>query len=248
MAQFDNYSNVLPNPSNSIDYAGSSEGNTGDAAGPGYASVQISSKFQTAMDKTNSGTLISRSKASHGFEVNIRYNPLTEEEFMPVYGFLMEKQGMLKSFLVPIPQYDNPQDSTLAAGSINFAVNNPSNYSAGVSKIDIDAAGYNPSTQGTLRPGDLITFTDSADSNHLKAYKITRVETSTDYQGQPSAAPTSNELRVSISPPLQKNLSNNSVVNYKNPKMKVIMKSDVLQYDLKTDNRYSFSLNLQEVQ
>jgi hypothetical protein len=245
MAEFTQYSNVLPNPSNSIAYDGSSSSNTGTTTGPGYASVQVSSKFQTAMDKTNSGVLIARSKAAQSFEVSISYNPLTEEEFMPIYSFLLEKQGMLKSFLVPLPQYDNPQDSTLAGGTVNFAVNNAPGYTAGTSKITIDAAGYAPSSDGALRPGDMITFSDSTDSNHLKAYKITRVETDANYLG---TAPNSNELKISISPPLQKSLANNSVVNYKNPKIKVIMKSDIVQYDLKTDNRYAFSLSLQEVQ
>ena len=248
MANFTDYSDVLPNPSNSIAYDGSSSsGNAGYAAGPGYASVKVDSKFKTMKSTTNSGQLVSRSKAYQQFEVNIRYNPLTEEEFAPVYGFLLEKQGMLKSFFVPLPQYDDPQDSDLVSSSPvpDFQVDNTLGYDAGVTQMLIDASRYNSPTDGQLRPGDMFTITDTNDSNHLKAYKITRVETNADYKG---SQPATNELRISFVPPLQKDVSDNATINYRNPKIKVIQKSDTLSYNLRNDNLYSFSLNLEEVQ
>ena len=79
----------------------------------------------------------------------------------------------------------------------------------------------------------------------MKAYKITRVETNADYKG---SQPATNELRISFVPPLQKDVSDNATINYRNPKIKVIQKSDTLSYNLRNDNLYSFSLNLEEVQ
>ena len=253
MGTFTSYSDVLPNPSNSIAYDGSSESaNEGYVAGPGYASVRVESAFKTMKSMTNSGALISRSKASHSFKVSITYNPLTETEFNTVYSFILEKQGMLKPFFVPCPQYDESQDTTLMGNSpqITFAVDNSLGYDAGVTKMLIDANGdatYSPVTDGQLRPGDLFTVTDSTDSNHKKAYKITRVETNTDYnsdEGQPDA----DQLRISFVPPLQKDVSDNSTINYINPKIKVISRSDTIQYTLGSNNLYSFSLSLDEVQ
>lgn len=247
MATFTNYNDTLPNPNVSIAYDGSSTStNQGYAAGPGYASVRVASKFKTMNNRTNSGVFIARSKAFHQFTVNITYNPLTEEEFTPVYSFLQEKQGMLKPFFVTLPQYDNPQDSTLANHSpiLDFEVDNSLGYNAGVSQINIDAAGYDSSTDGQLRPGDFFTFTDTTNTNHTKAYKITRVETNADYtDSQPSA----NELRISFVPPLRKDVADNATINYRNPKMKVVAK-DSQQYSLGNNNLYSFSLSLEEVQ
>lgn len=249
MATFVNFSNVLPNPSNGIAYDGSStSGNSGFSTGPGYSSVKVDAKFQTLQDKTNSGVLVSRSKAAQGWDISISYNPLTEAEFSPVYSFLLEKQGMLKPFFVPLPQYDNPQDSVLAAQSpsVVFQTTEALVF-AGTTKLTIDAAGYSPASDGALRPGDMFTITDSSNSSHTKAYKITRVETNANYS-QTDTQPGSNQLRIHFSPTLQKDVYENATINYINPLVKVIMKSDIISYDLKTDNLYSFSLNLQEVQ
>lgn len=248
MGAFDNYSNVLPNPSNPIAYDGSSTSNPGYSAGPGYASVKVDAAFKTMSDQTNSGILVSRSKAAQSWSVSINYNPLTRDEFSPVYSFLLEKQGQLKPFFVPLPQYDNPQDSLLAAQSPNIVFQTTSIVPAGRTKMTVDAASYDSSEDGTLRPGDMFTITDPNNSNHTKAYKITRVETNVNYLNDGSQPTTAAQLRLHFSPPLQKEVSNNSTINYINPLIKVIMKSDVISYDLKTDNLYSFSLNLQEIQ
>lgn len=248
MAFFSVYQDTLPNPSNSIAYDGSASANTGSAAGPGYASVKISSNFKTMRDRTNSGRLISRSKAAQNFSISISYNPLTEEEFTPIYSFLMEKQGMLKPFFVPLPQYDNPQDSTFASGGFTFTI--PTLTSAASPQILVQSTNtspdYNSGTDGTLRPGDLITFSDPNNSNHLKAYKIVRVETNANYLT--GTQPATNQLRLTVSPPLQRAVSNQATMIYTNPRVKVVMKNDVSAYDLKNDNLYQFSLNMEEVQ
>ena len=44
----------------------------------------------------------------------------------------------------------------------------------------MDAFGDNSEDTG-LRPGDMITFNDSSNSNHKKAYKVTKVTNNTDY-------------------------------------------------------------------
>lgn len=246
MANFTDFSDILPNPSNSIAYDGSAGTGAGYIAGPGYASVKVSSKFRTSKDQTNTGRHIARSKAFQNFGIDIRYNDLTEEEFNIVYGFLLEKQGMLKTFFVPLPQYDNPQDNTLVSSNRSFTTNGSASAGSNIITIqDVTSPAYNSSTEGTLRPGDMITFTDSSDSNHLKAYKVTRVETNANYTG---SQPTISQLRLHLSPTLQKTVSGGSTTNYENPKVKVIMKSDEINYDLKTNNLYSLSLSVEEVQ
>jgi len=250
MGSFTNYSDVLPNPSNSIAYDGSaSSGNLGYSTGPGYSSVTVESKFKTMTNKTNSGTLVARSKAAQAFEVSIKYNPLTEDEFNTVYSFLLQKQGMLKPFFVPLPQYDNPQDGTFAAGGYVFETESTVTYDAGRTQIQIDSfntsPNYNSANNGQLRPGDMFTISDPLNSNHTKAYKITRVETRQDYSG---TQPATNDLRISFIPPLQKEVSPNSVINYINPKIKVTQSTDTITYSLSSDNLYSLSLKVKEVQ
>ena len=78
--------NTLPDPNNQITDAGQSgSGSTG----PGFLSVKFSSIQPILRDRTNSGRIISRAHAYHKWQIGLTYNPLTREEFDPVYNFLL---------------------------------------------------------------------------------------------------------------------------------------------------------------
>lgn len=144
--------NILPDPYHLITPAGE----IGGAAGPGFASVSLSSNQPIMRDRTNSGRVVSRVSAYHKWEIDIKYNPMTKAEFDPVFGFLLEKQGTLKPFFVSLPQYrvqniSNKTASATAAGSTTIVCN----------------------TTGIV-VGALFTITDT-DSAHTKAYMVNRV-------------------------------------------------------------------------
>ena len=105
------YQTILPDPNNPIGSAGQ---NTG-TAGPGYASVQLTSKSPIMKTRTNSGRLVARAIVGHSWEIGLGYNPMTRLEFEPIYNFLLQRRGGLKPFFVSLPQYRVPQDSTFAA-------------------------------------------------------------------------------------------------------------------------------------
>ena len=80
MAAFTSFQNVLPDPNNKIADAGQIGGATNQpagTAGPGFASVKLSSRQPMLRDITNSGRLLSRAVASHRWTINITYNPMT---------------------------------------------------------------------------------------------------------------------------------------------------------------------------
>ena len=251
MAQFSEFQNILPSPSFKIGDAGQNEADGGTKEGPGYASVKLSSVQKTLRSRTNSGRYTARSAAYHMWKVDISYNPMTRAEFMPVYTFLLEKQGGLKPFYVSLPQYEAPQDTTFTnvndlqfsggkiAGSTNFLVGNLGT--------------------GGPTPGDLFNIVDSSDSNHKKAYIVTRVETNTDYLTG-SGQPVPGTARIHCTPPLAKAVTNSSTLTFKKgsdlssppadnpgPLIKVVAK-DMQEYSLGTNNLYKFSLSLEEVQ
>ena len=88
MASFTTFLDILPDPSNPIGDAGQALAtNSGGVAGPGFASVKLSSNRNTMVDKTNSGRSVARSIAGHTWKVGITYNPLTRDQFEPVYSF-----------------------------------------------------------------------------------------------------------------------------------------------------------------
>ena len=104
------------------------------------------------------------------------------------------------------------------------------------------------SLSGGVKPGDLITINDSSNTNHTKAYQIVRVNDSTNKLSSDTELNNTNERRLFIVPPLARDVTINSTINYATPLIRVILASDVQEYSLGTNNLYQFSLNLEEAQ
>ena len=232
MAAFSSFSNRLPDPNFSIEETG--KGGSG-TAGPGFASVQFTSNQPVAISRTNSGRVTTRAIAGHNWKIAITYNPMTRDEFEPVYAFLQERRGRLKPFEIVLPQYNTPRNTVTSTIAVDGAI------TAGATNFMVDGV-----SSGSLRPGDMFNFTDSANSNHKKVYQVTRVLTSTDYLT--GNQPTDSSHRVYyVTPSIEKSVSNNSTLDY-TPTFRVMQTSDTVEYSLGTNNLYQFSLNLEEAQ
>lgn len=227
--------NILPDPSNQITSQGTA--NAG-SYGPGFASVKINSTQKIMRDRTNSGIVTSRAQSYHMWSIDITYNPMTREEFDPIYSFLLEKQGSFKPFKVSLPQYKNNENRNIIASA--------SAYTAGKSQLLVDLQSDN----NDAKVGDLFHITDPGNSNHTKAYKIVRIETNGNLSGADDDTaddPDSGEMRITFVPPLQSTVeTSNSFINLTTPLIQVIQKGDVQEYSLNTENLYSFSLKLEE--
>lgn len=253
MPTFVTFSDQLPDPANKIDTAGVYN-NTSGTGGPGFAKIKFRSNNQVQVSRTISGRGVTASPGYHVWEFDINYNPMTRAEFEPVANFLEMRQGRLKPFFVVLPQHRLPQNSLFSA----YAQADPSAItaaatSAGSSTLLITgavitgyASGMTEAAAGNPSPGDFITITDSSDTNHRKAYKVTRVETNNYYQ-QGTTQPGTTQRRIHLQPPLCRAVSAGSVVNFVDPKFRVIQKGDTVEYDLDTDNLYQFSLSLEEI-
>ena len=245
MTDFSTYQHTLPDPNNPIGEGGQTTG----TAGPGFASVKLSSEHKIMNTRTNSGRLISRELSGHKWNIDLSYNPMTREEFEPVYSFLLQKRGAMRPFFVSLPQYREPRDpdfaSFLESGVEQFITS--ASVAAGATQMTITESSYNSANNGHAKPGDLFTIDDTSDTNHTKVYQIVRVETA---ESQLSGAATvnSNQLRIEFIPALQRSVSTGADVNFYNPKFRVVMQNDIQEYDLNTDNLYSFSLKLEEAQ
>ncbi len=249
MAAFTSLTETLPDPAFDIAYDGSAlNNNAGRTFGPGFASVKFSSDQPMLRDRTNSGRLLVRSVITQRWKINITYNPMTRVEFEPVYNFLLRKRGGIEPFFVVLPQYTSAQDTTFAASAYHSAlsVDGSSSVAAGTKTLLISNSNYNYSTHGTPRPGDLFRVSDSNNSNHQKAYMVTRVETNADYQNG-LARPSVSQLRLSFEPGFSKAVSSSSTFDFDKPKIKVATLADVQEYTLNTDNLYQYSLALEEV-
>ena len=244
---FSSFQNILPDPNNTIGEAGQAAG----TAGPGFATVSLTSEQPTMKDFTNGGRLLARAIASHAWKIKIGYNPLTQTEFDRIYTFLLHRRGSINPFFVSLPQYRTPRDANFATYSTTpsnkLEVLSNTNVFAGATSGFFQQIGYNFNTNGTPTPGDLFTVEDSANSNHLKAYMVTRVETNSNYldtAAQPGVA----QLRIHFTPGASKTMNAGAKLVFHNPLIKVISTKDIQQYALNTDNLYSYSLDLREVQ
>ena len=246
MSTFTTYLNTLPDPNNGIADAGQA----GTTKGPGYSAIKLSSEHVIANTRTNSGRLVSRESAGHKWNIGITYNPLTREEFEPVYTFLLQKRGSLSPFFVSLPQYKAPRNSDFATFVASNTLNNAavSETSAGLTNLMVEASGFSTVSNGSAKPGDIFTISDdSHDVRHTKAYQVTRVETHADYESN-TTRPDSDQQRIHFIPALQRSVSSNATLVFNNPKFRVTMKKDIQEYNLNTENLYSFSLDLEEAQ
>jgi len=241
MSAFSDFLNVLPDPSIYIADAGeSSSSNTGAIQGPGFASVKFKSNAPTVVSSTNSNRVVSRRIAGQKWEIAITYNPMTRDEFEPVYNFLLF-HGRLNTFKVRLPQYQTMRNSGWESRVTSNNILVAGAHLAGSPTLLVDNASSTSSTNP--RPGDMFTITDTNDSLHTKAYRIVRVETTNNYKGtQPGA----DQRKLWIHPHLTRATANNQVVNFANPEIRVIMNEDIAEYNLNTNNLYRFSLNLVE--
>ena len=260
---------TLPDPNFKRRFDG--EDHTSGTTGPGFASVRLTNDQKVLSTRTNSQRLISRAIAGQKWKIDINYHPMTRDEFEPVYAFLLAKQGPLNSFFVSLPQYRTPQNSTwatkAAGGAISPRVEGAA--TAGASQVIMQAfdhAGigndatipvWHPSTHNGYiypngpKPGDMLTFEDSADTTHTKAYLITAAETKNEVNSLDT-----DQVQLTITPPLVKNVANHAHIILGNkrqgvttllvPKVKVVMAQPFSSYNLNTDNLYQFNLKLEE--
>lgn len=241
MATFTSFSNILPDPVSKITDQGDIDA-TG-VAGPGFSALNFRSNGETQVSRTNSGRGVMRDQEVQYWSFSIRYNPMFRAQFDPVDAFLASRNARRDPFFVSLPQYSKPKGSTFATFSGANVVSVVGATAAGSSTILIDT----PVTMTSYpQPGDMFSINDSTNVNHMKVYKITRVETAARYQAS-TTPPGATQCRIHISPRLQRATADNAVINFR-PLFRVISTSDLREHELNTDNLYSFSLDLEEIQ
>jgi|TARA_R110001592_G_scaffold290341_3_gene559452 hypothetical protein len=241
MASFNAFNIRLPDPNWGVNHAG--DGHASNyVEGPGFASVKLESVQPTAVSVTNSGRVTSRTIVGHRWKIDISYNPMTREQFEPIFNFLMEKRGRLKPFEVVLPQYTATQVS-LQLSSSNIKVEG-GDIAAGAPFFKANQ--HSNATVGNMTPGDCFTFNDSNNSNHKKVYRVTRVTNNSDYlTGQ---QPATDERYYYVTPSIEKKVSDNTPLITTNPTFRVMQNGDTVSYSLGTNNLYQFNLSLIEAQ
>jgi len=245
MATFTSFLDVLPSPDKPIGIAGQSlSTGSGGTEGPGYASVTFSSEAPIQMSRTNSGRVLTRSIAGHKWNISIKYNPMTRDQFEPVYSFLLEKNGRLNPFYIQLPQHMLSRNAAFATANPTITTGTTGSKGAGY----ILTAGHSTTETTQPQPGDMFVIQDSNDSLHTKAYRVTRVMGNGTYNSAIHSQPTTAQRIVYFTPHLQRDVSSGATCDFGGPTLRVLLKNDVQSYNLGTNNLYEFSLNLEEAQ
>lgn len=209
--------NTLPDPNNRI----SADGDDASGSyGPGFSSVQLTSEAPIVTNRSNSGLVFRTRNRYHKWDINIKYNDLTKAEFNVVYPFLLERQATLESFFVELPQYGNSD-----AGDKNIT----SPADAGDTELTLNSV-------ADINVGDLFYVDDPNDDTHVKAYKVTKVD--------------STNTKIHTSPALQKeidtDLSGTEKAKFGTPRLRVVVDGASINYTIKSNGLYSFSVKLEE--
>jgi hypothetical protein len=242
MASFASLLNTLPDPNNPIGEGGQ----IGGTDGPGFKSIKFTSTAPVQISRTNSGRVITRQIAGHKWSVSITYNPMTRDDFEPVFSFLLQQKGRLNPFYVQLPnQYtasNTPTNEYALTRGMDYMVQNGHDETTAGSPAEVTVS---------PKPGDMFTITDTNDSLHTKAYRVTRVMNNVSFwTGLVTAdRPTDvGERGIYFTPNLQRDVAINQSIIYHRPKIRVILNKDIQEYSLGTNNLYTFSLNLEEAQ
>jgi hypothetical protein len=123
---------------------------------PKSSSISITSISPTLISLTHSLKRQARRRGGQRWLIDVKYPPLSREEFAPIWAFSIAQQGQFKTFEY-IPEIYNATSGT-ATGSIIA----DGTYTAGDSIISTTGL------TGTLKAGDFIKF-----DGHDKVYMIT---------------------------------------------------------------------------
>lgn len=210
---------TLPDPNNRISIAGNT---TAGSYGPGFSSVTLKSNQPVVSNKSNSGLSFRSIVKYHQWELDIKYNDLTKSDFNVIYPFLLERQQTQEAFFVELPQYGNAVAATQS-------VNTGNTLGAGRNQIPLTGNGIND-----INMGDMFDLINSNDSLHLKAYKVTKVNTTTN--------------TIFFSPGLQRRVyaGDSVTVSFTRPRIRARVKGSTLTYQVKANGLYTFSVNVEE--
>ena len=213
------FTDILPDPTHPINAAGQAD--AGGVAGPGYSDVKLSSIEPVMKNSYNSQRKGKDLGYHHKWMIDIGYNALNCDDFHLIYSFVGYRQTILRPFYVSIPPYE----AQLTTGITSDGAS---------TKDDI----LTVSGTGVVQ-GSIFNIVGSS-----KIYMVTRVETSSVFEG---TAPAAGKERLHITPALQEDVSAATGLNFNDPLFKVVQVGADSNYSLDKNGLFNYGLRLEEV-
>ena len=190
-----------------------------------FETMGFSSKQNTISSKSINGKHLSRvvDNQRFGFTARVIVGKRSD-----IYGelmaFIIKQRSGKESFDIV------PPDISSAKGNVSGTVLVNGTFAAGVTSVNVDGM------TGTLKAGDLIKF-----ASHTKIYMVVA----------DSTADVSNEATLTLEPPLQSSISDDSVVTFDNVSFKVHLENDIQEFgvvgaDKDGNALYQFEFDVEE--
>jgi len=122
---------------------------------PEFQAINVESKQRNIYSETVSGRIQARQIGKQQWAFSAKYNPMTREEFAPVYAFLVSQKGRFGTFTIVPPVISTT--SGTATGTMTSGAE-----SAGSTSISV--SGFT----GDIKAGDFVKF-----ASHSKVYMVT---------------------------------------------------------------------------
>lgn len=124
-------------------------------ATPEFQAINLQSVHANLTSQSISGKMQVRAIGGQRWSFTAKYNPMTREEFNPVFAFVISQQGMLGDFTIVPPVIGSTSGTATGTMAANGAT------SAGTTTVPIDGI------TGIIKAGDMIKF-----ANHSKVYMV----------------------------------------------------------------------------
>jgi len=183
--------------------------------------------FSTALTTSTTTQSLKRLVSSRGgqrFGLKFNYAPMTKEEFLPLWAFLVKQSGQFGTFTVAMPNQE-------CRGSLSTQANEVLQVNANTTGGNtITIKNFNTSQSNVVKVGDYVKFGSSS-----KLYIVTD-----DVNSDGSGLGT-----LSLYPNIIGTVSENTQV-YFEPVMNVGLTEDNLQADIPSDMTYNFNVEFIE--
>lgn len=126
---------------------------------PEFQAINVESRQRNVYSETVSGRIQARQIGKQQWAFSAKYNPMTREEFAPVYAFLVSQRGRFGTFTIVPPVIGTTSGTATGTMTTGFE-------SAGSTSISV--SGFT----GTIKAGDFVKFSD-----HSKVYMVTADQT-----------------------------------------------------------------------
>lgn len=190
---------------------------------PGFRSYTLTSNQPSLVSYSQNGKKQSRLIGGHKWRIRGTYSPMSRDEFMPIYAFLMSQKAQYSSFTLKAPN-DLATPRGVATGS-------PVVDGAGQTGNSLNTTGWTAGQTGIMKAGDVFTI-----AGDTKVYMVIS-DANSDGSGNAT---------LSIEPTLLESPSNSSVITVDDCEFTVSFAGTDLEYDANAPYIYSFTVDFYE--